>query len=175
MTAMNSMLSAALAFGAMAFVQSASATVAPPPCKGDICTAKDKLVLSGVVETKCSLKVNAKAEATKLNIVDGEANTLVATVTESTNHLAGYKVTMSSANGGNLVHTSVPSEKVAYKLSYDGGAYLSPTTSAQQVKLTGALVAPVVDNSDVKINFAGKPSALAGTFSDTVTFEIAAL
>ncbi len=175
MTKMKMLLNAAIAFGAVAIVQSASATVVKPPCYGPACTDKDKLILSGTVETKCSLKVNAKPEATKLNIVAGQANTLVATVTESTNHLPGYRITMSSINGGNLVHASLASQKVPYKLSYDGGAYLSPTTTPQQVKITGALPGPVTDNSDVKINFAGKPAALAGVYSDTVTFEIAAL
>lgn len=142
---------------------------------GPACSAKGKLHLSGTVKNVCALKVEPTAEATKLNISAGENNTLVAKVTEISNFLGGYRVTLMSANEGQLVNTTQPSAKVAYQLSYDGGALVAPKSSAQEVKNTGALSAPADDVSEVRISFPAQPGALAGTYTDTVTFEIATL
>lgn len=158
-----------------AFAALSVGSAAADTCSVQGCTAKGNLLISGTVPIVCSLIVKPTVDATKLDILGGASAKLVATVNEVTNNLNGYKVTMSSVNAGKLVHGSLPSQKVAYQLSYNGGAPISPTTAPQLVKNSGPLLAPANANSDVKVTFPGAPASMSGTYSDTVTFEMAAL
>ena len=130
------------------------------------------LNLSGVVSTVYSIVVNGNAAATSLDIIGGESATLIASVDETSNNAGGYKIRASSANNGQLKNGSV--DQVSYQVSYDNGSNVSLSTSMADLKSSGSLAGLVTDSSDVKITFSGHPSAAAGTFSDTITFEIAA-
>lgn len=129
------------------------------------------LVLTGVVGAKYDLVVTPNSSASTLNISDGESAKLVATVNEKTNNHTGYKIKMSSANGGLLKNGTIDS--VAYTLSYNNATAVTPSTTAATVKTsTSAALGGV--NSDVKVTFTGHTTALAGTYSDTLTFSIEA-
>jgi hypothetical protein len=132
------------------------------------------LNLSGSVDVNYSIDVAPTAAATDLNIEDGETATKVADVTEITNNPAGYKVTLESANAGELVHNSVLSSVVAYTLDYDGNV-VSPDGNVQTAKSEASQALSPGNVSEVKISFTGLgTNAIAGTYSDTVTFEIGA-
>ena len=130
------------------------------------------LNLSGVVSAVYSIVVKSNATATNLNIAGGESGALIATVDETSNNSGGYKIRASSANNGQLKNGAL--DQVSYQVSYDGGKNLSLTTALSDVKASGSLTGLVTDSSNVNITFAGKPSALAGNYSDTITFEISA-
>jgi hypothetical protein len=168
-----------LAIAALSFATPmlAQATTQPPSCGvgGLHCSASGSLALSGTVATRCALIVSALEEATSLNISSGESNALIANVTEQTNNLAGYQVTVSSTNNGKLVNAAAPSQGVAYQIAYDGGALVSPTTAAKQIKNSGALTGAANHVSPVRVTIAPQPNVLAGNYTDTLTFELASL
>lgn len=137
------------------------------------CSASDTLVVSGIVQPTCNIQVTALASATQLNITAGENNTKIASVKESTNNANGYKVSLSSLNNGRLVNGAL---NFAYQISYNGGGLISPASAATVVKTkSGPLASAVVEDSDVKITFPAQASALAGTYSDTLTFTLTTL
>jgi len=132
------------------------------------------LILSGTVVSACNLVVTPNgANNTTLNIVSGDANKLVANVQETCNNATGYKINVKTVNGGELRHTSVPSLKTTYTLTYSGQT-VTPTTNYQQVKNVTVLNSPANVTSTVHVSVAPYAAALAGTYSDTVTFQIVA-
>lgn len=131
------------------------------------------LSISGTVATVFDLTVTATTPANStLDILGGETNKKVADVSETSNNSAGYKITMSSLNNGLLKNGSIDS--VGYQVSYNGGGNVTPSSSAATVKTSGTLSALTTATSTVRVTFTGKPTALAGTYSDTLTFVIAA-
>jgi hypothetical protein len=125
------------------------------------------LELSGVVAPSFSIVVNDAASATTLDIVGGASGLLVATVNETGN--AAYKISASSTNGGKLKSGAT---EVAYQISYDGGSLVTPPLAASPLQVkTGAAG---TDTSNVNLTFSGLAAAPAGTYTDNVTFEIAA-
>ena len=160
----------ALPIASQATLQTSACGVA-----GQHCSASGDLALSGTVATRCALIVSALDEATQLKISEGESNALVANVTEQTNNLAGYRVTVRSSNNGKLVNIASPSQGVAYQIAYDGGAMVAPTNVPKEVKNSGVLTSAANHISPVRVTIAPQPSALAGTYSDTLTFELASL
>lgn len=129
------------------------------------------LTLSGVVATVYSITVLPQSAATSLNITGGESNATVATVEETSNNSGGYKISLSSANGGKLTNGA---SELVYTLSYDGGTASQPTASPTVRKTSGTLGGLTTDTSSVTISFSALPNAVGGTYSDVVTFEIAA-
>lgn len=148
------------------------ATVCPPGGGQNTCSDSANLTISGVVTAVCNIEVAAEPAATALNVSGGENGTKIATVTEESNNLAGYRVFVSSANNGSLVHASLPGQSFPYQISYDGGPLVTPTTAQVEVKNSGALPGFVSTTSDVNITFAANPGLATGTYSDTLTFEL---
>ncbi len=109
-----------------------------------------------------------------LDIENGEINKHVADATEISNSSSGYKIMVSSINGGLLQNTSVPTQSTSYSLSYDGGVPTAVTTVPSQIKNVGSLSGLSIDNSSIRVNVDALPTALAGTYEDTVTFSIVA-
>ncbi len=132
------------------------------------------LVITGTVPQMYSIDVEALPKARSLNILEGESHQVVALVRERANVASGYTVRIASANGGSLTHESVPTERLAYDITYDKRASLRPSRSPIAVKTATMLLKPVDHQSPVAITFLGKRSALAGVYSDTLTFEITA-
>lgn len=141
----------------------------------ETCSDTAELVISGVVAPVCNIEVAPTVAATALNISGGESATSIASVTEQSNSPAGYTVSVSSLNNGNLKHATVAGEQFAYQLSYDGAANFAPTTAPAVVKTSGPLPGFTTDVSDVKITFAAQPTAMVGTYSDTLSFTLQSL
>jgi hypothetical protein len=132
------------------------------------------LTISGTVAVINDIVVTPNASATQLDIVNGETGLSVAGVAETSNNLNGYKITMASANNGQLVNGSDSAIKTAYKVGYDGASSVALTTAATTVKNVSSLSGLTTANSDVKVDVTALPSALAGTYSDTITVAIVA-
>lgn len=129
------------------------------------------LLLKGSVAPKLSIEVTPEAIASTLPLDISQTNTIVASVREKSNSNTGYKVTISSSNLGNLKRSS-GTELFPYTLKYNNVALnlASPVVnshpSASSVNVT----------KDVAISYTGVPAEdmVAGDYTDTVTFTIAA-
>jgi spore coat protein U-like protein len=130
------------------------------------------LTLTGVVDVRYEISLS-NSSAT-VDIINGESSKLVATATEVSNNLSGYKISMKSAYGSNLRHSADASKQVAYTVTYDGSSPYSLTTSDQVVKPASALAGLTTDTSEIRVSFPGQPNAAAGTYSDTITVSISA-
>jgi hypothetical protein len=127
------------------------------------------LSLSGTVAKTASITLDVTS-ATCTNLDAATTTTIsVGTLTEICN--CGYTVTAASAKVGYIVGATL-SEKVPYALVVGGTEYSltsSATVASQTAKtgLTGATQA-------VSIKYTGIAGLAADTYSDTVTFTIAA-
>ncbi|MFL5815461.1 MAG: fimbrial protein [Bdellovibrionia bacterium] len=133
------------------------------------------LTLSGNVAAVNDITVTPNGtNNTSLNIISGETGKNVASVTESSNDKDGYKIQIHSANGGQLQLAGQPSKYTTYQISYAGGSYTTPPLAASPVtiKNVSSLSALTSATSAVAVNVTAYPTALAGTYSDTVTFAI---
>ena len=137
----------------------------------------DDLILSGTVPEVTSITVTGNASATTLDIINGETGTLVASSSEESNSLGGYKITMHSTNNGFLQNTSNATVKTAYQINYGSAGYLTPGTSGSPVDVvTVAGTGSKITNSrNINVNVTALASAGVGTYSDTVTFTIQGL
>lgn len=128
------------------------------------------LLLKGTIAPILSIDVTPEAIASTLDLTASPSNLKVATVQEKSNSNTGYKVTISSANLGVLKNGS--DDSVTYTMTYDNLAVdlASPDTQ------THSAAAAVAVNKDVKISYTGRPQEelVAGDYSDTITFTIAA-
>ncbi len=132
------------------------------------------LLLQGTVSLVNDLSVTpAGSNNTSLDIVAGQS-VLVASVAETSNNLTGYKINAKSDNGSELRNGSDASKKTTYTISYDGGSAVTLSTSYQQVKNVNSLSGLTTNNSNVNATVAPYASAPAGTYSDTITFQIVA-
>lgn len=131
------------------------------------------LLLQGVVTATNNITVTPNGtNNTSLNITGGESNKLVASVLESSNNLTGYKINAKSANNSELRNGTSASVKTTYTMSYNGGTALALTTNYQQLKNVTSLNGLTSNTSNVVVNVAAFAAAPAGTYSDTVTFQI---
>ena len=132
------------------------------------------ITLSGSIGVVNEIEITQFDVATSLNIVDGESNALVATVTETSNSPTGYTIYMNSVNDSNLINSANGEETAPYTVSYDGGSPVALTTADLAMKTVGVLGGLVTDESDVLINLTGNSAASSGTFADVITVSIAA-
>jgi hypothetical protein len=132
------------------------------------------LLIQGTVSLVNDITITPNASATTLNITGGETNKLVASVSETSNNLNGYKIQMSSSNAGKLVHTTDNTKQTAYTISYGSGSAVSLTNTAQTVKTVSALSGLTTVSSNVSANVTALPTAVAGTYQDTITIAIVA-
>jgi hypothetical protein len=133
------------------------------------------LLLRGTVGTinEISIAPNG-ANNTTLDIVNGEVGKNVATATEISNNAAGYKIMMSSTNGGSLINTSASLQSTTYTVAYDGGASTAPTTTPAMIKNVSSLSSTSVHVSSILVDVDAYPTALAGNYEDTLTLSIVA-
>jgi hypothetical protein len=132
-----------------------------------------ELTISGTVSAVNDIIITPKAAATALNIIGGESAKSVATVSETSNSVTGYTISMRSANGGLLVNLDNDTKSTSYQVSYNGGDYLSLSTVDQPVKSTSTSEL-VTESSDVSVNVSAYGTAPAGTYEDVITISIAA-
>ncbi len=130
------------------------------------------LLLKGTVAPVMSISLTAEPLAASLPLQTTQNASKVATVTEVSNSTSGYKITLSSAHNGKLRRTS-GNEEFPYSLTYgtQGGINLN-----SQYVISNPQAAAVNVNKDVKISYTGVPAAsmVAGEYTDTITFTIAA-
>lgn len=129
------------------------------------------LLLKGTVAPKLSIEVTPEAIASTLPLDISQTSTKVATVREKSNSNTGYKVTISSSNLGNLKRSS-GTELFPYTLKYNNVAL----NLASPVVNSHSAAANVNVTKDVAISYTGVPAEdmVAGDYTDTVTFTIAA-
>ncbi len=133
------------------------------------------LLLQGTVNVVNELVITANSpNNTTLNIVAGETGKNVASVSEKSNNLNGYKIFISSPTGGFLVNTSDSSAKTGYKIAYDGAAAVTPTVAPLQVKNVTSLSGLTTVNSAVAADVTAYAAAPAGLYEDTLTISIVA-
>lgn len=130
------------------------------------------LLLKGVVPRLVNITVTAETIAANLPLDTTQSNTKVATINEQSNSNTGYKVTISSANAGKLVHQSVTSSVVAYTARYNSNAVNLATPQT----ITYSSAASVNANRNFDISYTGVPheNLIEGNYQDTLTFTIAA-
>lgn len=131
-----------------------------------------KLEMKGNVAQSCTIAVSALPKAAALNITAGEVNTEVGEVTEDCNSGTGYTVSVTSSHNGQL--RSNPNDATAPLTTYsaiyddasgkiDNGGLLA-TRNGAFFGRKGKLL----------VNVAANAQAIAGNYSDNVTFVIAA-
>ena len=130
-----------------------------------------KLEMKGSVAQSCTIAVTALPKASALNITAGEVNTQVGEITEDCNSGSGYTVKVTSAQGGQL--RSNPNDATAPLATY----------SASYDDATGTIASALVATRDgaffgrkgkLLVNLTANAQAIAGNYSDNVTFVIAA-
>lgn len=131
------------------------------------------LFLKGTVTARVSLAVTPTNEATTLDLLTSKTDLKVASVRERSNSGNGYKVSVSSVNGGKL-RRGTTNDIVQYQMKY-GGSQVPLNTNASTAfsTNTGAMVDA---SKDVTITYqaANPDNILSGEYSDTVTFVISA-
>jgi hypothetical protein len=132
------------------------------------------LLIQGTVNLVNDIVITPNSSATALNITSGESAKLVATVAETSNNLTGYKIQMSSANASKLVHTADNTKSTPYTVSYAGGSAVTLSSTAQTVKTVSSLTGLTTTTSNVSATVTALPTAIAGTYQDTITVAIVA-
>ncbi len=132
------------------------------------------LLLKGNVAAVTEISVAADAAATALSITGGASALKVATVTETCNDKDGYDIYVASTNAGKLVHTLDSTKSTAYQITYGTSALTTPTATASKIKTVASLSALTTATSDVKVTVTAAPTAVAGDYTDTLTFSIVA-
>lgn len=132
-----------------------------------------QLLLQGTVADLLSISVTPRAGVNDNldldSVLGANKEVEVADVREISNHPVGYKVTISSAEGGKL-KGNVGSESVPYLLDYGSSTNLDLATSKDVTNSAGGF--QQVDRI-VKVKYQIPTVPLtAGTYSDTVTFTI---
>lgn len=132
------------------------------------------LTLTGTVDQDCSVALNTSSYS--VDLLNGEADSTVATVTETCNDADGFVVSFSSANSGVLQNDDDANEQKAYTISYGSGSgsidtqSLSSTQSIAYSTYTAGNAVPLRMN----LNAHTVGVLAAGTWSDVVTVSIAA-
>lgn len=126
------------------------------------------LQLKGTIAQVLDISIAAEGVATSLNLTQNASNLKVATLTEKSNSNTGYKVTVSSLNNGKLKNGTA---LFPYTLGYNS-QQLNLSSPQTQTYAIGAYNV----NKDVSITYTGvaQESLVAGDYTDTVTFTIAA-
>jgi spore coat protein U-like protein len=145
---------------ALAFALSASAAMAQ---------SQGTVQLKGVVGANCTLSVSTLAKASMLDIVGGESQAHVATISESCNIGNGYKVTLASTNSGRLLSTAAGASPVSYTAAYDSA--LGPIANGL---LAERDTAQFGKQGELYVQFSGNAQAIAGDYNDTITITVAA-
>jgi hypothetical protein len=134
------------------------------------------ITLSGSQGGILAITAVGNAAATSLDLTSAQTDLVVGTVTEFSNKVAGYSVTISSANAAGttaLLKSGTTPDSLPYTIKYGGVAVTFV-----------AGVAPAVTHVTTKSLLAGTPKAITvtfdgtlanlaeGTYTDTLTFTI---
>ncbi len=128
-----------------------------------------KMELGGTVASNCTIAVVPTAKASSLDIVNGERDTLVGVVTESCNSGNGYAVSLTFNNRGQLRSDASGARPTSYEARYDDaqGVTARELVAQRRQIFFGR-------EGHLTVNFAGDPTAVAGSYSDVVNLVIQA-
>lgn len=137
------------------------------------------LHLEGRIRQLVSIVVTSVSPSSSLDLTVSANGLKVADVQEISNSQTGYRVTLTSANSGNLRNTSSTGQvikEISYSATYDGQAVSlsnSPQEITRYVNSTGQ---PSSFTKAFNISYVGSPeeSLPSGTYQDDLIFEIAA-
>ncbi|MCX8107867.1 MAG: hypothetical protein N3G20_03595 [Verrucomicrobiae bacterium] len=137
------------------------------------------ITIQGTVQEKTSISVQPVSGYNNLNLEQGATDLVVATVTEVCNYPRGYTVTLKSQNaesrqaylqGYSLENT----DRIPYSIKYGNSVVnLDDQGEAKVTDANGKTPKNGVTRQ-VKITFSGGDWLAADTYSDTLTFTIAA-
>lgn len=126
--------------------------------------------LRGLVPVNCTININPSTKANDLNIVNGENNTVVGTLTENCNAGNGYVVKIASLNKGKLINPANTALSAAYQVQYDtaeGSIANNLTANRNQAQFSR--------QGKLAISFTGQNQQMAaGTYTDTLNIIISA-
>lgn len=136
-------------------------------------SATAPLLVQAPIPRKISISVVAENITSALDLTTTQTNLKLAIINEKSNSKTGYKVTVTSANRGKLKRAD-GSEVFAYTLKLDGSNI--SLSSASGTTFTRSQSTPININRIVTISYTGKSveTMTEGSYSDTVTFNIAA-
>ena len=137
-----------------------------------LAAVQGSITISGSVAGATAITVSAAAGSNNLDLSSSPVDLQVASVREINNTSNGYTVTLSSANAGQLKNGS---SGLAYTAKYNNVAVnltVLPTTVTNAAPSNN--VVNVVKPLTISYTGAAAKTMIAGTYSDTLTFTIAA-
>ena len=131
------------------------------------------VTIQGAISAATAIVVTAQTGYNALDLTSVASDQVVATVREINNTTAGYGVTLTSTNAGNLKNGTLG--QVPYTAKYNGTA-VTLSTSPQTITTQGTQTAIVNTVKNFAISFAANAAEdlMVGTYSDTLTFTISA-
>lgn len=128
------------------------------------------LNLKGTIPEITEISISPEVNATSLPLGTTQNNTKIATITERSNNLAGYTISITSQNLGKLVRDG--NTFVNYSITYDNQAVDLSTINGSSFNNNFTNAAP--KNKDIKISYTGvdESNMAAGDYVDSVTFTI---
>jgi hypothetical protein len=137
------------------------------------------LALSDTAPGILEITVTGVTGYTALELWKDVTDLKIADVVEKSNRYEGYTVVVQSSNA--VANTAAPSldsadtlEKLSYSLKYDGTAVVF-TTGSSKITDAAAKTLKAGISKPMTISFSGADANLAeGTYTDTLTFTIAA-
>ncbi|ACI97612.1 hypothetical protein [Rhodospirillum centenum] len=126
---------------------------------------RGQITLRGTVPAVCTVALSASSAT--LEVVRGQSATPVATVEERCNAAAGYTVSVTSRNGGQLRQEGAASG-VSYAVSYDQVSSNSGALVAVRTPTGAARVGTLA------VEVPASPEAAAGDYVDVLTVSISA-
>lgn len=126
------------------------------------------LNLTGNMPAILSIQVNATAAASALDLSTTQSDLKVATVIERSNSPAGYTVTLSSSNSGNLNNATYGN--IAYTATYNGVS-VTLSSTPQTITTQGAQTSFVNAVKDFDISYTGV-EVMQAAYTDALTFTI---
>lgn len=138
-----------------------------------IAATSGSITISGAVSAATAIVVTSVAGFNNLDLATTQVDLSVANVREINNTTNGYTVTATSTNAGLLKNGTLGS--ISYTAKYNGTSFTLSTTPQT---VTNAAASNVVVNvvKPLVISYTGSApeTHMVGTYSDTLTFTIAA-
>ena len=122
----------------------------------------------GKVEDRCVVEVEDLDKT--MDLFNGEAGAIVATIAETCNAGSGYKISFEFDEEGNMVHSQFSDERVDYTFSYDSFTG-NDLENGVTLRRDGAEFQRI---HDVIIDVKGDIERTAGTYREEVEVEIKA-
>lgn len=127
-------------------------------------SSSGRIRIVGEVPAVCT--VNVTERGAPLDLSGGIERVSVATVEERCNTAAGYSVTLTTQNGGQL-RADGGAAGVPYSISYDGA---TPSGAAM---VANRAASPQPQSRELSVSAAAPDKLPSGTYQDTITITIA--